>query len=119
MGGVPPYGYDLGYENSEGKFLLILRYMQDGSKQILNNNKKLVRTLARGETLSISKRDHAKLTLSDSKRVKVIKQIFKMYVEQGKGFKSIACTLNNKNIPTARNPHWSHIYIAANGPIQL
>jgi len=110
MGGVPPYGYDLRYENSEGKFLLILRYMPDGSKQMLNNNKKLVRTLARGETLSISKRDHAKLTLSDPKRVKVIKQIFKMYVEQGKGFKSIACTLNNKNILTARNPHWSHIY---------
>ena len=110
MGGVPPYGYDLGYKNSEGKFLLILRYMPDGSKQILNNNNKLVRTLAKGETLSISKRDRAKLTLSDPKRVKVIKQIFKMYVEQGKGFKSIACTLNNKNIPTARNSHWSHIY---------
>ena len=39
-----------------------------------------------------------------------IKQIFKMYVEQGKGFKSIAYTLNNKNTPTPRNPQWAHIY---------
>src|SRR5210317_1739551 len=36
MGGVPPHGYDLRYENCEGKFLLILRYMPDGSKQILD-----------------------------------------------------------------------------------
>ncbi|MHC4466971.1 MAG: recombinase family protein [Planctomycetota bacterium] len=77
MGGVPPYGYDLRYENAEGKFLLILRYMPDGTKQILDKNKKLV---------------------------------FNMYVNQGMGFKSIAYTLNNKNVPAARNSKWSHIY---------
>jgi len=110
MGGVPPYGYDLRYENCEGKFLLILRYMPDGSKQILDKNKKLVRTLARGERLSISKRDCARLVFSSPERIKVIRQIFNMYVDQGKGYKSIAHTLNSKNIPAPRNSEWSHIY---------
>ncbi len=110
MGGVPPYGYDLRYENCEGKFLLILRYMPDGSKQVLDTNKKLVRTLARGERLSISKRDCARLVFSSPERVKVARQIFNMYVDQGKGYKSIAHTLNSKNIPAPRNSEWSHIY---------
>jgi site-specific DNA recombinase len=110
MGGVPPYGYDLRYENCEGKFLLILHYMPDGSKQVLDKNKKLVRTLARGERLSISKRDCARLVFSSPERVKVARQIFNMYVDQGKGYKSIAHTLNSKNIPAPRNSEWSHIY---------
>jgi DNA invertase Pin-like site-specific DNA recombinase len=110
MGGVPPHGYDLRYENCEGKFLLILRYMPDGSKQVLDKGGKVVRTLDRGESLSISKRDYAKLTLSESERVRVIKNIFKMYAEQGKGYTSIADTLNRKKTPTPRGPKWSHIY---------
>ena len=110
MGGVPPHGYDLRYENCEGKFLLVLRYMQDGSKEVLDENGKAVRTLARGESLSISKRDCAKLTLSEPERVKVIKNIFKMYADQGKGYRSVADTLNRQGIPTPRGPKWSHIY---------
>ena len=110
MGGVPPYGYDLRYENSEGKFLLILRYMPDGSKQVLDENNNIIRTLAKAETLSISKRDYAKLTPSEPSRVKILKEIFQMYVELGKGYKSIAYTLNNKNISAPRNSQYSHIY---------
>ncbi|TKJ33057.1 MAG: hypothetical protein CEE38_21500 [Planctomycetes bacterium B3_Pla] len=110
MGGVPPHGYDLRYENCEGKFLLILRYMPDGSKEVLDENGKAIRTLARGESLSISKRDYAKLTLSEPERVKVIKNIFKMYADQGKGYRSVADTLNRQSIPTPRGPKWSHIY---------
>ncbi len=52
MGGTPPYGYDLRYENADGKFLFILRHMPDGSKQLLNEKRTLVRTLARRESLS-------------------------------------------------------------------
>ena len=110
MGGVPPHGYDLKYENCEGKFLLILRYMLDGSKEVLDEDGKAVRTLARGESLSISKRDYAKLTLSEPERVEVIKSIFKMYAEQGKGYRSVADTLNGQSTPTPRGPKWSHIY---------
>jgi DNA invertase Pin-like site-specific DNA recombinase len=90
MGGTPPYGYDLRYENAAGQFLFIVRFMPDGSKQLLNENRNLIRILARGESLNISKRDQAKLTLSDPERVKVVKQIFQMYAEQGKGYNALA-----------------------------
>ena len=36
MGGVPPYGYDLKYENSEGRFLFILRHLPDRTKKVLD-----------------------------------------------------------------------------------
>jgi len=110
MGGTPPYGYDLRYQNAEGKFLFILRFMPDGSKQVLDKPSNLIRTLARGESLNISKRDKAKLTFSDLERVKVVKQIFQMYAVQGKGYKSIADTLNQQGFPTPRGPQWSHTY---------
>ncbi len=110
MGGTPPYGYDLRYENAEGKFLFILRFMPDGPKQLFDEKGNLIRTLARGESLNISKRDQAKLTPGSSERVNVIKRIFRMYAEQGKGYRSLAYTLNNDGIPTARGPKWSHIY---------
>jgi len=110
MGGTPPYGYDLRYEDADGKFLFVLRFMPDGSKQIVNENRNLIRTLVRGESLNISKRDQAKLTPSSSERVNVIKRIFRMYAEQGKGYRSLAYTLNNEGIPTPRGPEWSHIY---------
>jgi len=110
MGGVPPYGYDLHYENADGQFLMILRYMPDGSKQVLNEQGKVVRILSRGESLNISRRDHARLTPSDPERVKVIDRIFKMYTEEGKGYKSSADTLNQQGIATPRGPEWSYIY---------
>ena len=110
MGGTPPYGYDLRYENADGKFLLTLRFMPDGTKQILDGRGKQMRTLERGESLSISKRDRAKLVLSTSERVKVIKRIFQMYTQQGKGYGAIAETLNLQGIATPRGPEWSTIY---------
>jgi len=110
MGGTPPYGYDLRYENTDGKFFFVLRYMPDGSKQLLDKKGTLVRTLARRESLSISKRDHARLVPSDHERVRIIKRLFKMYAEQGKGYRSLADTLNKKSIPTPRGPKWSYIY---------
>jgi len=110
MGGTPPYGYDLRYENAAGQFLFIVRFMPDGSKELYDEKAKLVRILARGESLNISKRDQAKLTLSSPERVKVVKRIFQMYAEQGKGYKSLADTLNQQGIPTPRGPQWSHIY---------
>ena len=110
MGGTPPYGYDLRYENADGKFLLTLRFMPDGTKQVLDGRSKHVRTLDRGESLSISKRDHAKLVLSASERVAVVKRIFQTYTQQGKGYGAIAETLNLEGIATPRGPQWSAIY---------
>jgi DNA invertase Pin-like site-specific DNA recombinase len=110
MGGTPPYGYDLRYENAEGKFLFILRFMPDGSKQLLDEKGNVTRILTKGESLNISKRDQAKLVFSDTQRVKVVRQIFQMYTEQGKGYRSLAATLNQQGIPTPRGPLWSYIY---------
>lgn len=94
MGGVPPHGYDLCYVNADGKFLMTVRYMPDGSKRILGEKGKLVRTLVRGESLNLSQRDHARLAPSSPERVMVATSIFTMYVEQRKGYNAIADTPN-------------------------
>lgn len=110
LGGVPPYGYDLLYKSCDNEFLHILRFMPDGTKQILDKKHKLVRTLDRGQRLSISKKDHATLIYGSKDRVKIAKRIFKMYAEVGKGFKAIAHTLNDEGIETPRGPKWARIY---------
>ncbi len=71
MGGVPPHGYDLRYENERGEFLFVLRYLPDGSKQMLDKKGVLIRTLARRESLNISKRDRARLAPGDPQRHKM------------------------------------------------
>ena len=110
MGGVPPHGYDLRYETAGGAFLFVVRYMPDGSKQVLDESGSVTRTLARGESLSTSQRDRAKLAASSPERVEVVKRIFTMYTDPGKGFKSVAQALNHDDVPTPRGPAWSHIY---------
>lgn len=110
MGGVPPHGYDLRYENERGEFLFILRHMPDGGKEMLDARGRTVRTLARGESLAISKRDRAKLVPGEPARIRTIQRIFSLYVEEGRGIKAIADALNRAGTPTPRGPAWSHIY---------
>ncbi len=112
MGGAPPFGFDLRYESQSGEGLFIVRMMPDGSKQLLqpNGSGVLVRTLQRGETLAVSKRDRARLVPSEAARVKIVRQIFRMYVEQNRGFKAIADHLNRAGTPTPRGPEWSQRY---------
>ena len=110
MGGAGPYGYDLRYETADGAFLFMVRYMPDGSKQVLDEAGSLTRTLARGESLSTSQRDRAKLALSSPERVEVVKRIFTLYTDLGKGFRSVAQALNQDGVSTPRGPAWAHIY---------
>jgi len=110
MGGVPPHGYDLRYEDDRGKVLFVLRHMPDGSKQVLNQNGKRVRTLARGESLSISQRDRAKLVPGDPERVATIRRIFDLYVRERRGLKAVTDALNKDGVPTPRGPAWSPMY---------
>ena len=35
-GGLPPYGYDLAYYAASGEYLCTVRFIEDGSKQVLN-----------------------------------------------------------------------------------
>ena len=107
MGGTPPYGYDLRYESLSGEFLFVLRYMPDGSKRMLDGRRKLIRTLPRGESISVSRRDRCKLVLSAKDRVEIVRRIFAMYVQDNRGFKAIADALNRDGIPTPRDPSWS------------
>ena len=90
VGGAPPYGYDLAYESQMGQCLFYLRYMPDGSKHMFDENWKLIRTLQRGESVAVSRRDRCKLVPSEESRVETIKRIFAMYVQDKRGFKAIA-----------------------------
>ncbi len=110
MGGAPPFGFDLCYESQSGQFLFFLRYERDGTKQMLNEKGEPVRILARGESIAVSKRDRCTLVPSDKERVKTVKLIFRLYVEERKGLKAIADHLNRKGVPTARGPEWSGHY---------
>lgn len=110
MGGVPPHGYDLRYETSSGAFLMHLRYMPDGSKQVFDGNWLYQRTVPRGETIAVSRKDSCKLVLSEKPRQEVIRRIFTLYVEENRGFKAIADALNRDGIPSPRAVGWSLRY---------
>ena len=110
MGGAPPYGYDLRYESRNGEFLLILRYLRDGSKQVFGAKWKPVRVLERGESLAVSRRDRCKLVPGEQSRIETVKSIYRMYVTDRMGFKAIAEALNHKGIPSLRGPEWASHY---------
>jgi len=108
-GGTPPYGYDLAYSSADGRFLMTVRYEQDCSKSILDEEGRVVRTVPRGESLNFTKRDRCRLVPSAPERVEVIRNIFAWYVNNGLGFKGIADRLNHLGLPSPRQG-WSHIH---------
>lgn len=117
LGGTPPYGYDLAYETGgEGgsgngvRFLLTVRFLPDGGKEILDEKGRFGRRLERGEALQISKRDRARLIPSHPDRVAVIERIFRMSAEENRGLAAISATLNAERVPTPRGPEWARIY---------
>jgi hypothetical protein len=61
----------------------------------------------RGERLSASKRDVARMVPSTPARIAVIRRIFTGCVELGRGCKSIAAELNRDGIPSPRDGNWS------------
>ena len=114
-GGAPPLGYDLRYESDRGEFLFIVRFEPDGSKRVLGKDGQLQRTLERGESIAVSKRDVATLTLSGPERVEAVRWMFRMYTQEGRGLKTIADALNRAEVPTARGPGWSAVHDPARG----
>ncbi len=112
-GGSPPFGYDLRYESPRedgGAFLFVLRFQPDGSKLVIDESGEIVRTLARGERLQVSKRDRSRLVLSSPDRVELVRRIFAMSAVDRMGYRAIAGALNCERIPSPRSPEWSHIY---------
>ncbi len=113
LGGTPPYGYDFCYLSDyppRGEFQFVLRYMPDGTKQMLDERRRVMRVLPRGESPIHSTSDVTILVPSDPKRVEVIKRIFRMSVEDNLGFRSIARDLNDEGVPSARGPGYAERY---------
>jgi DNA invertase Pin-like site-specific DNA recombinase len=110
MGGVSPHGYDLRYTNDRDEFLFAIRFMPDGTKQQLDDAGSLIRTLARGEKINISKRDRGQLVLGDPDRVETVRTIFRLYTDERRGLTAISSFLNECGHSTPRGPEWSHIY---------
>ena len=110
MGGTPPYGYDLEYVNAQSEFLFRLRYLQDGAREVIDAEGQVTRVLAKGEQISLSKRDRARLVPSSPERVEVIRRIFNMSALEQRGMRSIADVLNREGIPAPRGPGWAKIY---------
>ncbi len=101
VGGVPPYGYDLAYFSGSNEFICIVRYLSDGSRQVLDEAGNIVRTVPKGDAVQFTKRDHSRLTLSSPDRVKVVQDIYQWYSSGEHGYKGIANQLNKQNVMTA------------------
>ena len=110
MGGTPPHGYDLRYEDEQKAFLFVLRFMPDGTKQLLDEAGAMVRTFARRERATVSKRDRARLLPSEPCRVATVERIFEMAANEERGYAAIAGALNDAGLPTPRGPAWSKRY---------
>ena len=106
-GGCPPYGYDLVYQDSTGRPYQHVRWLESGDKEVYDLDGRLTRIVPRGERLSASKRDVAKMVPSTPERIDVIRRIFSQCVELGRGCKSIAAELNRDGIPSPRDGNWS------------
>jgi DNA invertase Pin-like site-specific DNA recombinase len=106
-GGCPPYGYDLVYQDSTGRPYQHVRWLETGDKEVYDFDGRLMRLVPRGERLSASKRDIARMVPSTPERVAVIRKIFSQCVELGWGCKSIAADLNRDGIPSPRDGNWS------------
>ena len=114
-GGVPPYGYDLLYEDASGQPVRQIRFATDGSKEEYAPEGTFVRMHPRGTRLARPKSDRPRLVLSSPDRVALVKQIFRMYIEDGLGYFSIAAALNAEGIPSPRDGNWSTTTIRAWG----
>ena len=105
-GGVPPFGYDLLYEDAAGQPIRRIRFAIDGSKEEFDARGVLVRVHPRGTRLARPKTDRPRLVLSDPGRVALIKRIFRMYARRFHGYRSIANELNSDAIPCPRSGTW-------------
>ncbi len=109
LGGTPPYGFDLIYFDSAGKPYMIVRFLEDGRKEVLAPDGHSQRILPKGESLTISKKDHSRLYPSKPERVAIVVRIFRMYMS-GFGTFAIADRLNTEGLHSPRNEQWSSIY---------
>ena len=77
--------------------------LESGDKHILDVDGNVVRTLSREKRYGKSDDDKVRLVLSCTERAIVVRRIFRMYVDEGFGYKTIAEILNREGIPSPRN----------------
>jgi hypothetical protein len=77
--------------------------LESGDKHILDVDGNVVRTLSREKRYGKSDDDKVKLVLGCPRRAAVVRRIFRMYVDEGFGYKTIAEILNREGIPSPRN----------------
>lgn len=114
-GGIPPFGYDLLYEDAAGRSIRRVRFAIDGTKEEFDAMGALVRVHPRGTRLARPKTDRPRLVLSDPNRVALVQRIFQMYVTDRLGYRSIADRLNAESISSPRGGHWSESTVPAWG----
>ena len=77
--------------------------LESGDKHILDVDGNVVRTLSREKRYGKSDDDKVRLVLGCPERAIVVRRIFRMYVDEGFGYKTIAEILNREGIPSPRN----------------
>src|SRR5712692_10226137 len=110
LGGVPPYGYDYLYLDSQGKPAQLVRFNGRGEKEIYTpDGLERIRIIPAGERLTASKQDRLRLVPSTPDRVAVVRRIFDDYLK-GLGYRSIGSRLNSEKIPSPRTDGWGPQY---------
>jgi DNA invertase Pin-like site-specific DNA recombinase len=107
MGGLAPYGYDLEYVNPQGTVYARIRWLESGERILLKADGAVDRPLRQRERYSRSNADRTKLALGDPKRMETVQRIFRLYVEDGLGYKAIADLLNREGVLSPRNGNYA------------
>jgi DNA invertase Pin-like site-specific DNA recombinase len=113
-GGSAGYGYDRAVVGSDGQAKY--RYTNLPGKKVakfsmkgeflvtldpLHRKGKLV-----SPSLDKSNSDHVTRVLGDPMKVKAVKRIFELYVEERRGLRAVAAVLNREGYPPSRSRHW-------------
>jgi len=107
LGGFPPHGYDLWYETDTGRFRFTVRYMQDGTKLLLDSRGVEIETLPRRQPHIVVRTDRCRLVPSSTDRVAVVQRVFRMVGHERVPVERVARTLNSEGVATSRGPGWS------------
>ena len=106
-GRLTPYGYDREIVGPDGSVLYRIRFMPGGDRHVFDREGRPQSTYANGQSLKKpGKECRAQLVLSESQRVQVVRDIFRMCVD-GRGFKGIADDLNRRGIMSPRGHLWN------------
>jgi DNA invertase Pin-like site-specific DNA recombinase len=94
IGRAAPFGYDTIYLDREGAPHTIVRLLPDRSKEVYSPDGELLRTLPPGTKFQKADTDLMALVPSAPERVELVRQVFRWYVKENLGQRSIVNRLN-------------------------